>query len=127
MFRIAWISRLTGNTGYGEGCFTEKVAVEYIIKLNTEFPDLIHTIEKNIESPPSLNLKGHRCSYGDLTFIAHASPNPSVTSNTAESPKGTPVGTPNPVSSSASLPLVQAQVSQQQSSPPPSDFSTSFF
>jgi len=119
MFRINWISRLTGATGHGEPVFTEAVALVEIAKLNKEWPDFIHSVEK-IETLSPLNVKGHRCSYGDLTFVASMSPTPSQTS--------TPNAyvTPKP-SSEASLPSQEAQVSQPQSSPPPSGFSTSFF
>jgi hypothetical protein len=137
MFRINWTSRLTGATGHGEPVFTEAVALGQIAKLNTAWPDFIHSVEK-IETLSPLNVKGHRCSYGDLTFVANMSPTPSQTStpNAYVTPKpsassqtlGQPLAQPLAQPSSvASLPSQEAQVSQQQSSPPPSGFSTSFF
>jgi len=119
MFRINWVSRITGATGHGEPVYTEAEAIKTISELNKEWPDLIHSMEK-IERLSPLNVKGHKCSYGDLTFVANMSPTPSQTS--------TPNAyvTPKP-SSVASLPSQGAQVSQPQSSPPPSGFSTSFF
>ena len=119
MFRINWISRLTGATGHGEPVFTEAEAIKTITELNRTCSELIHSMEK-IETLSPLNVKGHRCSYGDLTFVASMSPTPSQTStpNAYVSPKP---------SSAPSLPSQGAQVSQPQSSPPPSGFSTSFF
>jgi len=67
----------------------------YVVSLNKEYPELNHWYEAmptpvvpvvvNASAsgtpeispnsrPPSLNLKGHRCSYGDMTFIAARSP-----------------------------------------------------
>ena len=128
MFRINWISRITGATGHGEPVFTEAVALGEITKLNKDWPDFIHSVEK-IETLSPLNVKGHRCSYGDLSFVANMSPTPSQTStpNAYVTPKPSASQSLAQPSSVASLPSQEAQVSQQQSSPPPSGFSTSFF
>ena len=123
MFRINWISRLTDATGHGEPVYTEADALEEISKLNTAWPEFIHSIEK-IETLTPLNVKGHRCSYGDPMFVAYPSP--------TDSEESTPIAVVYPKPSPslkplASLPSVKEEVSQPQSSPPPSDFSTSFF
>jgi hypothetical protein len=113
MFRIVWTSLLNGNKGHGEAVFTQEQAIEMAKSWNKGCPECNHTIEK-YEPALSLNVKGHRCSYGDLTFVGHPTPSASTE--------------PSPIASSqplASQPL--AEVSQQQSSPPPSGFSTSFF
>lgn len=120
MFRITWISNLTGATGHGDAMFTESQAVELVRKNNEKYPEFIHSTEKYQQPALTLNVKGHRCSYGDLTFVGHPSPIPT--------PKVE--GTPKPLAPlapSASSALPRAPVCQQQSSPPPSDFSTSFF
>lgn len=41
--------------------------------LSKDFPLATYWIESD-DRPPPLNLKGHRCSYGDLTFIACKTP-----------------------------------------------------
>uniref|UniRef100_A0A6C0AN60 Uncharacterized protein n=1 Tax=viral metagenome TaxID=1070528 RepID=A0A6C0AN60_9ZZZZ len=75
MFRITWYSLTTGASGHGEKFTkTEQEAREIADKLNKKIPYIKHTIEKE---SLTLDLKGHRCSYGDLTFVAHASPSPS--------------------------------------------------
>jgi hypothetical protein len=117
MFRITWISLLTGATGHSLPIFTEQIASEEVLYLNKTFPELIHRIEKyeeplvHTEPLAPLNIKGHRCSYGDLTFVAHPSPSPS----TAETPKETPRETPKETSSSAS----SASSPLQEQSPQP--------
>jgi len=120
MFRITWISLLTGATGQSRAVFTEKIATEEALYLNKIFPELVHRIEKyeepladieplvHIEPLAPLNIKGHRCSYGDLTFVAHPSPTPSM----ADTPKGTPRETPK--ASLPSSPLVEEQSPQPQ-------------
>jgi hypothetical protein len=60
------------RSGVGQYNLTEKDAIAEIEKLAKEFPLATYWIES--ERPPPLNLKGHRCSYGDLTFIASKSP-----------------------------------------------------
>ena len=140
MFRITWISNLTGATGHSEAIFTENYATQKVLYLNKTFPELTHSVEKYEPPILSLNVKGHRCSYGDLTFVGTVSPTPSEAStpNTYVTPKPsaqvftqgkiqTSIESPIEPYSVASSALSQAQVSQQQSSPPPSDFSTSFF
>jgi hypothetical protein len=72
MFRIAWKSKVSGSSGHGEYCLTEERAKEEVKGMNKDFP--LSTFWYEAEKPPPLNLKGHRCSYGDLTFIASKSP-----------------------------------------------------
>ena len=72
MFRIAWKSKLSTRSGNGTYAFTEEEAKAEIEKLTKEFPMATYWYEA--DKPPPLNLKGHRCSYGDLTFIAAKSP-----------------------------------------------------
>ena len=111
MFRITWISLLTGATGHSQAIFTEQIATEEVLYLNRTFPELVHRIEKyeeplvHTEPLAPLNIKGHRCSYGDLTFVAHPSPIPSTAETPKETPKGTPRETPKETTSSASSPL----------------------
>jgi len=76
MYRISWKSK-TGVTGSGEYCFTIHEANKRVEKLNKEFlNEVVHWFEQQLDPdrPPALNLKGHRCSYGDLTFVATKSP-----------------------------------------------------
>ena len=72
MYRIAWKSKVSNKSGHGGYVFTEEKARVEIEKLNKEFPLASYWIEGEKLAP--LNLKGHRCSYGDLTFIASKSP-----------------------------------------------------
>ena len=72
MYRIAWKSKVSILSGNGEYIFTEEQARREVEKLIKEFPLANYWIEE--QRPPSLNLKGHRCSYGDMTFIASKSP-----------------------------------------------------
>ena len=145
MFRITWISLLTGATGHSEAIFTEKDATDEVLHLNKTFPELVHSVEKYEPPNLKLNVKGHRCSYGDLTFVENTSPTPSQATTPSAYLTPKPSASQNHVqplaqalaqpsaqalaqpSSVASLPSQGAQVYQQQSSPPPSDFSTSFF
>ena len=128
MFRINWVSLFTGATGQGEAIFTESQALEIVRSNNEKYPDITHSMEKYEAPALTVNVKGHRCSYGDLTFVATGSPSSSEASTPSTyltpKPSGSQVTQP---SSSVSSALPQVQVSQQQSSPPPSDFSTSFF
>ena len=72
MFRISWKSKLSNMSGNGTYSLTEAEAKAEIERLTKEFPLATYWYEAN--KPPPLNLKGHRCSYGDLTFIAAKSP-----------------------------------------------------
>jgi len=72
MYRIAWKSKVSGLSGNGQYNLSEKEAKEQVATLSKEFPLATYWYEAN--KPPPLNLKGHRCSYGDLTFIASKSP-----------------------------------------------------
>jgi len=73
MFKIAWTSKITGAPGWGEAIYTEEEAVRWRDWANKKYPDISHWIETEDVLKP-LNLKGHRCSYGDLTFVAHTTP-----------------------------------------------------
>ncbi len=95
MFRIIWTSRITGATGQGEVIFTEEKALDIAKSSNEDYPEIHHTIEKYEPPALSLNVKGHRCSYGDLTFIAHPTPPASA--------EVTPVASKTPVPSTSSL------------------------
>lgn len=107
MFRINWTSKITGMTGHGEAIYTEKEAQEQTTKLNAEIPELRHEIEKIQEPLTPLNIKGHRCSYGDLSFVAHPSPTNSIQS--LSTPKASGLA-----SSQVSSPLAQEQSPQPQ-------------
>jgi hypothetical protein len=72
MYRIAWKSKVSQRAGAGQYNLSEEDAKKQVEKMSKEFPLSNYWIE--CEPPPSLNLKGHRCSYGDLTFIASKSP-----------------------------------------------------
>lgn len=72
MYRIVWKSKISSLSGNGQYNLSEKEAKEQVVALSKEFPLAIYWYECN--KPPPLNLKGHRCSYGDLTFIAAKSP-----------------------------------------------------
>lgn len=72
MFRISWKSKLSSMSGNGTYSLTEAEAKAEIERLTKQFPMATYWYEA--DKPPPLNLKGHRCSYGDLTFIAAKSP-----------------------------------------------------
>ena len=114
MFRITWISNLTGATGHGDAVFTEEIALEEVVSLNQKFPEITHRVEKYEQPNLTLNVKGHRCSYGDLTFVGH--PSPTVSPKVTETPRDS-----LPCSPSAK------KENEPPSLPPPSGFSTSFF
>ena len=71
MYRISWKSKVTGCTGNGNYMFTLEGVTEYIKMLNKEYPELDHWMES--EPPTPLKLIGHRCSYGDMSFVPHDS------------------------------------------------------
>lgn len=99
MFRIVWTSLITGATGHGEAIFTMQQALEIASASNKEWYSQIHHSIEKYESPGlTLNVKGHRCSYGDLSFVGHATPTPTA------SHEATPIAsaTPKPLASSAS-------------------------
>ena len=109
MFRIVWTSLITGASGHGEAIFSKEQALEIANASNKEWNTQIHhTIEKYETPGLTLNVKGHRCSYGDLTFVGHASPTPTASHET------TPIvsATPTPSASSALQPSAQ-EVSPQ--------------
>jgi hypothetical protein len=108
MFRITWKSLLTGETGHGEAIFTEEEALNIAEIANERWASEVHhTIEKHESPGLTLNVKGHRCSYGDLSFVGHASPTPTASQET------TPMASV-PSASSASVPLAQEQSPQPQ-------------
>jgi hypothetical protein len=72
MYRIAWKSKVSHLSGNGQYNLSEKEAKEQVEALAKEFP--LATYWYEADKPAPLNLKGHRCSYGDLTFIASKSP-----------------------------------------------------
>ena len=94
MFRIIWTYRISGYKSQGEAVFTEEEAYENVKYYNRKFPEISHDIEKYEPPVLSLNVKGHRCSYGDLTFVAHATPPASA--------ETTPLATETPVPSASS-------------------------
>ncbi len=99
MFRIVWTSLITGATGHGEAIFTKRQALEIASASNKDWDSQIHHSIEKYESPGlTLNVKGHRCSYGDLTFVGHATPTPTA------SQEATPIvsETSKPSASSAS-------------------------
>lgn len=108
MFRIIWTSLLTGVTDHGSAIFTEEAALDVAKYSNEKYPEIHHTIEKYETPVISLNLKGHRCSYGDLTFVACTTPTPKT------SQEATPMDSLSPVSYSASQPV---QPSTKEQSP----------
>lgn len=113
MYHIVWKMKARDYGGNGEYCMTLEQAKDYVASLNKEYPELNHwyeampvamptpvaplvvntsasgTPETSPSSrPPSLNLKGHRCSYGDMTFIAARSPEARLPE--ARSPEASP-------------------------------------
>jgi hypothetical protein len=101
MYHIVWKMKDRDYSGNGDYCLSLDQAKDYVVSLNKEYPELNHwyeampvpvatprpvvplmvntsasgTPEISPNSRPlSLNLKGHRCSYGDMTFIAARSP-----------------------------------------------------
>jgi hypothetical protein len=99
MFRIVWTSLVTGEKGHGEAIFTEEQAQDIANRLNERWASEIHHGIEKYESPGlTLNVKGHRCSYGDLTFVGRPSPIASA------SQEATPLASASP-RPSASLPL----------------------
>jgi hypothetical protein len=72
MYRIVWKSKVSEISGKGQYNLSEKEAKEQVEGLTKDFPLANYWYE--CERPPPLNLKGHRCSYGDLTFIETKSP-----------------------------------------------------
>lgn len=46
LYRIMWIIHTTGVTGNGDYCLTKEHAEEYIVRLNRDYPDMNHWIEK---------------------------------------------------------------------------------
>jgi hypothetical protein len=115
MFRIIWTSLLTGEKGHGEAVFTEEQALNIAEIANERWASEVHhTIEK-YESPGlTLNVKGHRCSYGDLTFVGR--PSPIATA----SQEATPMASASPIASASSASVPSASVpSAQEPSPQP--------
>ena len=79
MYRIAWKVERTGAEGHGEYMTISPDVIQSMVDaLNKKNPGVVHWSE-NMKTL-SLNLKGHRCSYGDLTFIPHESPTSSDSS-----------------------------------------------
>jgi hypothetical protein len=112
MFRITWKSLLTGQTGHGEAIFTEEQALDVANLLNERWASEIHhSIEKHESPGLTLNVKGHRCSYGDLTFVGR--PSPIATA----SQEATPMASVTPAPS-ASLPSVSVPLAQEPSPQP---------
>lgn len=79
MYRIAWKVESTNRQGHGEYMAISSDGIQSMVDtLNKKNPDMSHWVE-NMKTL-SLSLKGHRCSYGDLTFIPHDSPTASDSS-----------------------------------------------
>ena len=85
MFRIAWKSLAESSSGVGKYILNEADARDIINSVNRACPEIVHWIEPKPPSP--LNLIGHRCSYGDESFVPEASPMKSL--SPVESPKPT--------------------------------------
>jgi hypothetical protein len=71
MHCVYWKSSYTGVEGHGEFIFSEKEVKDIIEIMNKKYTDILHS---SITILPPLNLKGHRCSYGDISFIKELSP-----------------------------------------------------
>jgi len=71
MFRVAWRSLKTDARGWGKYILGKEEAKEYVKQLNDLFPEITHWFEADLTP---LNVSGHRCSYGDMTFIPARSP-----------------------------------------------------
>jgi hypothetical protein len=111
MFRIVWTSLLTGEKGHGEAVFSEEQALDIANWSNERWASKIHhSIEKHESPGLTLNVKGHRCSYGDLTFVGRATPTPTA------SQEATPLASASP-RPSASLPSPPSSASAQEQSP----------
>jgi hypothetical protein len=99
---------MTGATGHGEAIFTMQQALEIASASNKEWYSQIHHSIEKYESPSlTLNVKGHRCSYGDLSFVGNATPTPTV------SQEATPIAS---APSAASVP--SSASSAKEASPP---------
>lgn len=72
MYRIMWRNSPRNYSGNGEYCVSYEVGCAWIEKLNAEYPEIKHWLDPM--PPDSLNLSGHRCSYGDVSFTANISP-----------------------------------------------------
>jgi len=55
MYRITWISKLTGFTGHGEWVFSFEVGSQTVEAANRLYPEIFHTLEgpKDPEPPAS--------------------------------------------------------------------------
>ena len=71
MFRVAWRSLKTDARGWGKYILNKEEAKQYVKQLNELFPEITHWIEADLAP---LKISGHRCSYGDMTFIPARSP-----------------------------------------------------
>ena len=45
LYRVRWRSRITGQTGGGEGLLTRQCAAEWVRAMNREWPQIEHWIE----------------------------------------------------------------------------------
>lgn len=112
MFRIVWECLFTGDKGHGDAIYTEEQALEVAKYSNEKYRECHHTIEKY--EPPSLtlNVKGHRCSYGDLTFVANYNSTPAASAEVTPMASATPVPSASSVPSQPSASLAQEQTPQ---------------
>lgn len=76
MYRIAWKSKVSENSGNGEFNLTEGEAKVQVEQFNKEFPLAEYWYEQ--PPPPPLKLRGHICAYGDGSFTSRKSPSPSL-------------------------------------------------
>lgn len=51
LYRISWRMRESQYSGHGDYCLNEKCATDWITKLNKEYPDMEHWMEKEVTSP----------------------------------------------------------------------------
>ena len=76
MYRIAWKSKVTDKSGNGEFNLNEEDAKKEVALLTKDFPVATYWYEADMPAP--LNLKGHMCSYGDMSFVEETSPSPKL-------------------------------------------------
>ena len=66
-----WVSKSVDECGNGDYVLSKEAADAWASSMDKKYPDITHWVDMKIPNP--LNLKGHRCSYGDLSFVPHES------------------------------------------------------
>jgi hypothetical protein len=76
MYRIAWKSKTSDESGFDEYLLSFEEAEKKILEVEKRSPELVHWIEAQPLAP--LKIKGHWCSYGESSFTPRKSPSPSL-------------------------------------------------